>query len=243
MNDFIVKTQGGIAQLTIARADMGNRLDVPALLALTAHLIELGKDPQVKVIHLRGDGKDFCLGRKVPEQTSGVVQARKTAMEVRTELVDPILGLYAAIRNIAVPTLATVSGSAFGLGCVLAARCDVTLADEDARFSLPELRSNIPPTLAMSGLLDAVSAKTLAHLVYSTSEISAHEALALGLVSHVTPRGELDAFAQQYLEGMASRTRVALSGVKEFLNASGHETQNASRYGANLLAAILSSQH
>jgi enoyl-CoA hydratase len=243
MDNFSVTLTGPVARVTLTRGEQGNRLDIPTIKALTEVFVALGNNPEIKVVQLRGDGDDFCLGRQMPPSQPGVKASAKSAMEIRGDVIDPILALYAAIRNLAIPTVATVRGAAFGLGCVLAVQCDVTIAAENARFALPELRNDIPPTLAMSGLLHAVTPKALAHLVYSTGEISAAEALQLGLLSMTAPAAELEAVSERYLDSMAARARPALSAIKEYLNtAPGQDPQVASRYGANLLSAVLASQ-
>ena len=243
MDHFSVTLDGPVARVALSRKEQGNRLDIPTIKALTQAFVSLGNEAGVKVIHLRGEGRDFCLGRQMPPSQPGVKAPAKTAMEIRAEVIDPILALYSAIRNLSVPTLATVTGAAHGLGCVLAVQCDVTIAADNARFALPELRNDIPPTLAMSGLLHAVSPKALAHLVYSADEISAREALQLGLLSMIAPAEEVDAVSERYLESMALRARPALAAIKEFLNAApAQEPQLAARYGANLLSAVLASQ-
>jgi enoyl-CoA hydratase len=243
MDSFSVTLNGPIARVTLTRKEQGNRLDIATIKALTEAFTALGNNPEVKVVQLRGEGADFCLGRQMPPAQPGVKAPAKSAMEIRGDVIDPILALYGTIRNLPIPTVATVSGAAFGLGCVLAVQCDVTIAADTARFALPELRADIPPTLAMSGLLHAVTPKALAHLVYSTGEISAQEALQLGLLSMTAPAAELEAASERYLESMAARARPALSAIKEYLNvAPGQDPQVASRYGANLLSAVLASQ-
>jgi enoyl-CoA hydratase len=88
--------------------------------------------------------------------------------------------LYGAFRNAKVPIIAVVQGRAVGLGCALAALCDITIASDRARFQLPEMSHRIMPTIAMSALVDRVPRKAATYLVYSTQEIDAQKALTLG---------------------------------------------------------------
>jgi enoyl-CoA hydratase len=243
MNHFSVASGGPVARITLTRPEHGNRLDIETIKALTAALAAAAASPDVKVIHLRGEGKDFCLGRQLPPVEPGAVPVRKSAIQMQQQLTDPILALYAAIRNAPVPVVATVTGGAHGLGCALAVQCDVTIAADNARFSLPEMRSDLPPTLAISAVLRAIPAKALAHLVYSAEEISAADALRLGLLSATFPPADFDAEVERYLDNMAVRARAALGAVKEYLNLAPYQDPHgAARYGANLLSAVLSSQ-
>jgi enoyl-CoA hydratase len=243
MDKFSVAASGPVGRITLTSPATGNKLDIATIKALTEAFTTLGNTPQVKLIHLCAEGKDFCLGRQLPAVEPGVIPSRKSAVEIRQQLTDPILALYAAIRQAPVPVVASVSGGATGLGCALAVICDVTIASDSARFALPELRADLPPTLAISAVMHAVPMKALAHLVYSTQEIGAAEALRLGLLSLTFPESEFAAAVEAYLENMGTRSRVSLAAVKEYLNlAPGQDALSASRYGANLLAGVLASQ-
>ena len=111
-----------------------------------------------------------------------------------------IFNLYGAFRNAKVPIIAVVQGRAVGLGCALAALCDITIASDRARFQLPEMSHRIMPTIAMSALVDRVPRKAATYLVYSTQEIDAQKALTFGLVSNVVPATELDAAVANLVE-------------------------------------------
>ena len=138
------------------------------------------------MILFKGAGDDFCLGREALGQPGPVLEA----YGVR-ERSDTIFNLYGAFRNAKVPIIAVVQGRAVGLGCALAALCDITIASDRARFQLPEMSHRIMPTIAMSALVDRVPRKAATYLVYSTQEIDAQKALTFGLVSNVVPATEL----------------------------------------------------
>lgn len=239
MNKFSVAADGPIARITLT----SSKLDIEAVKALTETFAQVGKMAHVKVILLRSEGADFCLGRQLPPAEPGVTPPKKTAAQIKDLVTDPILALYAAIRAAQVPVVAAVAGGAHGMGCALAVICDVVLATDTARFSLPEMRSDLPPTLAISAVMHSVPLKAVAHLVYSTQEISAPEALRLGLLSQTYPESGFEQALEAYLDNMSGRTRLSLVAVKEYLNlAPGQDAQSAARYGANLLAGVLASQ-
>lgn len=239
MKNYSLTVDSSIARITLTRPEHGNRLDIETIKALTSSIETVGNSPDVKVIHLRGEGKDFCLGRQLP---AAATPLSSSALEMREGLTDPILALYTALRDCDAPVVASVTGGAHGLGCALAVQCDVTIATDTARFSLPEMRSNLPPTLAISAVLQAVPAKALAHLVYSSEEISAAQALRLGLLSLMVPETDFNDTVQRYLDNMVSRRRPALAAVKEYLNLAPYQDpRSAARYGANVLSTVLSS--
>jgi len=103
-------------------------------------------------------------------------------MKMRASVCEPILDVYDAIGNARQPVVALVQGKAHGFGSAVAGACDLTIAADNARFRLPEMEKDLPPTLAISALMARVPRKALTWLVYSMEEIDAHAALQLGIV-------------------------------------------------------------
>src|ERR1700704_942378 len=166
--------------------------------------------PEVKLIRLRGEGANFCKGRQAPQ----IDREKSTALDLRHPVAEVPLALYQAVKEARAPTLAIVQGEALGVGCALAAVCDLTLAAEDAVFQVPELNHNIAPTLVMWALLNRASHKTVAHLVYTRERISARRAEALGLVTQVVAPAELESEAQKLSESIVSRPAAPLQAIK-----------------------------
>jgi enoyl-CoA hydratase/carnithine racemase len=231
---------GAIARIVINRADKGNMLTLEMLDNVSALIIDAGLDPDIKAISLSSTGDDFCLGRdpaSAPEDTP------KNGVEMRDALTAPILGFYEAVRGADVPVVATVQGRAAGFGCAAAAVCDVTIVADDSRFSLPEMKNDLPPTAAISAHIDRSMPKAISWLVYSTDEIDAQTARAAGFVSHIAPAAQLYSKAEEVLAILTSRNRTSLATCKTYLsNARLMETPQASDYAANLLALVMSSK-
>ena len=231
---------GAIARLTIDRPDAGNMFTLDMVREVAEMVARAGADSATKAIVLRGEGDDFCRGRDL---SAAPEHGPTTAMEMRTALMAPILGAYAAIKGAPVPVIAVVRGLANGFGCALAAVCDVTIAAADARFALPEMKNDLPPTLAMYAHLDRIPTKSLLWLVYSTGQIDAAQALAHGLVSHVAPDAELDQTVEDFLAQLTACDREAIVTCKSYL---GHARQMdsaaASDLAGNLLSVVLSSR-
>jgi enoyl-CoA hydratase len=237
---LIVEREGPIERLTLNRPDRGNMLTLAMVAELTEQIERSGRDRDLKAIVLTGAGEDFCRGRD-PE--GAPERAPRTALEMRSDLTAPILGFYTAVRATEIPVVAVVRGRASGFGCAVAAVCDVTIADADSLFSLPEMKHDLPPTLAMCAHIDRTMSKSIAWLVYSMRELDAKTAQALGFVSHVAPAGGLEADAEAFLAALAERDRDSLATCKTYLaNARLMETDKASDYAGNLLSVIMSSR-
>ena len=210
---FIIDAAGPVARITLNRPPGGNVLTLDAVRALSKTIIELGAPADRRAILLAGAGSDFCLGR----DTKGGGGEKPTALQLRAGLIAPILDLYRALRETPVPVIAIVQGRAFGLGCALVSACDVAIAAGSARFKLPEMEKDLPPTLAMSALLQRVPPKTIAYLVYSMAEIDASVARMTGIVSHVVPESELTKAGDELGTILSRRSPAAVKAVKEYL--------------------------
>jgi enoyl-CoA hydratase len=237
---FVKHDQAGFtATITLSRPGQGNRLMTEDVSALGRAIRESGADSSVKAIIIRAQGEHFCLGRD-PGPTP---PKPKSALAIRTGVTEPILDLYADIRATPVPVVAVVQGEARGLGCALVGQCDLSIAAEEALFSLPEMDTNLPPTLAISAVLGKMPPKRLMHLIYTRAKIGAAEALALGLLSEVVPAGQLDSAVATTLARLTDRSRPALAAVKEYLAVAPHmDPHAASRYASTLLSVVLSSK-
>jgi enoyl-CoA hydratase/carnithine racemase len=227
-----------IATVRLTRGATGNKLSAAEIPHLGQAIRETGSRKDIKLVLVRGDGANFCQGR-LPDAPG---TAPTTAMGIREKITGPILDVYSDIRATPVPVIAVVQGEAKGFGCAFVAQCDLAIAADDAMFSLPEMDHHLPPTLAMSAMLHKVPPKRMLHMVYTRRAIGAAEALSLGILSEVVPKGGLDAAVEAMLAHLLDRNRAALCGVKEYIGAALYtDPHGAARLASNLLAAVLSS--
>jgi enoyl-CoA hydratase len=235
MNIVTSSRDGAVTTITLDRPAEGNLLPIEGVLALTAAVRAAGASDS-KVIVLRGNGTDFCRGRGPGGPPS------PTAMKMRANVCEPILDVYEAMANASQPIVGVVQGAAFGFGCAIASACDITIAHDNARFKLPEMEKNLPPTLAMSAVGPRVPLKVIAWMVYSMEELDARAAREVGIVSKVAPSAQIESEVAKLIATLTARSPEALVAVKDFLRAAPHmEPRGMADYGANLLAAVLSS--
>jgi enoyl-CoA hydratase len=228
MNEIIVEHKDSVTTLTIHREQAGNMFDLPMIHEMTRQIGVAGDKGHCVV--LRGSGPNFCRGRD--PSTAG---PQPSPMDLRDRVLSPIMGLYDAIRYARVPVIAAVQGDALGLG-------DITLADESAVFQLPEMEYNLPPTLAISAIVDRVGKKAAGFMAYSLTKIDAHGAQALGLVNTVVPRGQLDAALSQLLATLTSRDLMSVMAIKEYMSFAPESGPAVRPMASNLLALALSTQ-
>jgi len=213
-NEFDITFGDAEAIICLCRPDMGNMLSLDGLRKLTAAIDGLaGHQRTLKVLRIRAHGAAFCMGRQPPP--AGAPKGGSSAV-LRRRLIDPILDLYRAIRAWDMPVIAQVQGEAAGLGCALVAACDLAVAAQSARFSLPEMDKGLPPTLALSALSRKVHAKAAASMVWGLAKFDAHTAQAIGLVGETAVDEQLAARVDDIVAQIVRQHPLGLATLKRY---------------------------
>ncbi|MDH5760029.1 MAG: enoyl-CoA hydratase-related protein [Gemmatimonadota bacterium] len=215
MSDPLVleQVEDGVATLTLNRPDKRNALNQALVDALTAALARVERDPQVRVVALRGAGKDFCAGADLAELERIAALGREENLADARALGDLLLRL----RALPVPVVAVVQGRALAGGCGLATACDLVLAHEDAELGYPEVHLGFVPAMVMAILRRKVTESRAFDLVTGGHRVGAEEARFLGLVNRVLPAGTFEEEVGVFLAGLASRPGTALGLTKGLL--------------------------
>ena len=231
-DEVIIEAHGGALRIRLNRPDKGNALTPAMANAITDAILAF--TPETRCIVLEASGKDFCTGRAAAMPAPG---SRATALDLWAAISDPVLNFYAALRNVPLPVLAAVRGSAAGVGCAIAALADVAVAADTALFQVPEMNHDIAPTLVMDALGDRLPRAALARLVLTRDAIPASEAQTLGLIGKVVPEADLSSEMDRIIGLLEKNSQPVLRGVKAFLRVA-PETSFAARQE---MAALINS--
>jgi enoyl-CoA hydratase len=230
----LMRKDGDITTITLNRPEAGNRQTDATWADVTSMLEEAGKASRLTLF--KGAGDDFCMGREAMGRAEPGPAPEAYAVRERAET---IFNLYGAFRNSRAPIIGIVQGRAVGLGCALAALCDITIAGDKARFSFPETAHRIMPTIAFSALVDRVPRKAATYMMYSAQEIDAYKALMFGIASNVVAAGELDETVETLLDHMKKMPLAAVLALKEYSRgAFGMSSQGATDFARNLHATV-----
>jgi len=234
-DELLTHVEGRALVITLNCPDKGNAA-TDAMAGALARALDSAHE-QADFVLLHGAGEDFCMGRRAGGG-GGPPAGPLEALDARTRF-DVVFDCYGAFRRAQVPVVGIVRGRAHGFGAALAALCDITIASDDARFAVPEMRHRILPTMVASAFAGRVSPKGLLYMLYSTEEIDAERALAFGLVSEIASANALDATVATLVERLLASPREALIGLKDFARVSAsmdHEAMVA--YARNLHATV-----
>lgn len=211
-----VERNGHAATVTLRRPRALNAISLRMALELMSALRDLAYDPETWVVVLAAEGeKAFCAGADLHERRGAAPQdlaARR----------DAFRALFEVVRDVPQPTIAALFGYVLGAGLELALSCDVAVAASDAVLGLPEGRVGLVPggggTYHLSRILGPARAK---ELIFTGRRLTADEALAAGLVSHVVPRAELAAEVERLTEEILVSSPVATRLAKRAVRAAG----------------------
>lgn len=202
-----------IATLVIDRPDVKNALDLETVNSIRESLGKLGADPSVGVLIITGAGETaFVSGADIND-----IRARG-----RDEGLAAInSSLFAEIERFPRPTIAAINGYALGGGCELALACDIRISSDTAKFGQPELGLGIIPGAGATQRLPRIVGMGRAkHLILTGEIIDAKQALEIGLVSAVTPPGQLQIRARELAKKILRQGPLAAKLAKIALNAS-----------------------
>ncbi|GMV04208.1 MAG: enoyl-CoA hydratase [Gemmatimonadota bacterium] len=210
---LLVSVADHVATLTLNRPEKRNALNHDLVEALKEALARAAGDDGVRVVVLRGAGKDFCAGGDLAELE------RISAMSVEENLADArsLGALLLAIRHLPKPVVAAVQGRALAGGCGLATACDVVLARVDAELGYPEVHLGFVPAMVMAILRRKVSEARAFDLVARGHRVGADEARRLGLVTHVYAAASFEEDVGHYVAELVARPPSALALIKALL--------------------------
>ena len=186
-----------------------NALDVAGWFELADALLAAGRQPDVRVVVLRAEGRGFCAGVDIKE-----IQAKGD--EALVGVNRGCAAAFAAVYDCEVPVVAAVHGFCLGGGIGLVGNADVVVASEDATFGLPEVDRGALG--AATHLARLVPQHKMRQMVYTALPATAAELAAYGSVAAVVPPGELVDAAYEIAEQIASKSPTIVRRAKESLN-------------------------
>jgi methylglutaconyl-CoA hydratase len=229
-----VELGNGILTLTLDRADKRNALSAPLITALHSALERADLDADVRVVALRGAGKDFCAGADLDELLASADQApadnEAAALELGT--------VFSRMRRLPKPVVAVVHGRALAGGAGLVTACDLAIAGDGAQLGYPEIQRGFVPAMVMTLLRRAVGEKVALDLVLSGRLLSAREAQSMGLLTRVVADADLEREAGALLAALAGASPSALALTKQlFYQLDGRSFEEGVALGARVNAA------
>lgn len=196
MSNITLDVTNQVATVTLNRPEKHNALTAEMMMDFVAMLKGLEADDEVKVVVVTGAGeKSFCTGADL----SGMSENNDASILDYKRHVTKYRDCLLTLKQLTKPTIAAVNGYALAGGLGLAAVCDITFAQENAKFGAPEINVGLWGMMISAPLLETIGRKNTLELFYTGKQIDAQRATEIGLVNAVYNKeafkGEVQAFA------------------------------------------------
>lgn len=216
---LVVETSGCVKVVRLSRPEKLNAINMALAFELQDLLTRLKGDPGTRFVIFTGAGKAFCCGVEFSREE---MEKRYERPELSSERLWQMFGqeFMRTMENLEQVTVAAVNGAAVGAGLCLAMNCDFRIASEQALFGIPEANLGLfftwGATPRLTVLIGPAKAK---EMIMTCDNISAGEALAIGLVNKVVPPGELMRTCEDLVRKLEKRGPLALRICKKVVNA------------------------
>jgi enoyl-CoA hydratase len=189
--------KGHVAHITLNRPEAGNSINLELAQELEAVCRQANQDEAVYVVIVTGAGKKaFCKGGELEKS-----------------------GAAAAIASIEKPVIAAINGDALGQGLEIILSCDIRLASDKAKIGFPQVSQGLIPADGGTQRLPRIVGRSKAlELILTAENITAAEALEIGLVSKVVSSDKLADEAEVLAKTIAAKGPIALRFIKEAVN-------------------------
>lgn len=212
MPDIELTLAGHLARLRLNRPAVLNALSPALLEELIDRCTELSGNESVRVVLLEGAGKHFCAGADLPQFTQRMASDPRGTADLGRRAAE-------ALANLPQITVAAIRGYCIGGALVLSAACDLRVAADDARFSIPELDAGIPLSWGgMQAVVRLVGESMANDLVLTCRPFDAGEALQCGFLGRVVQAGSFEKDVSALAAAIAAKPHLVLRQTKRKLH-------------------------
>jgi enoyl-CoA hydratase/carnithine racemase len=223
---IVTEIRGAVLRVAMNRPEKKNALTLEMYEQLCAAFDRASKSDDVRALYITGAPGVFTAGNDL-----GDFMKRPPG-----DADSPVARFLATLVTFDKPLVAGVDGPAVGLGTTMLLHCDLALATDRARFTLPFTKLGLVPEAASTFLLPRLVGRQRASAWLMLAQpFDAKEALDAGLVYRVVAPAELDQAGEQLAQQMAAMPREALRLTKSLLR---QGTEDAVRAAMTREAAV-----
>ncbi len=201
-----------VAVITLNNSQSGNILNYQSLDALLQAFTACMAEKEARVIVLRSNGDNFCMGMDLM-----MFQSIAENMPQIEQTVALYIELLSAIYTGSKPVISLINGNVKAGGVGLVGACDIVLASEKASFELSEVFFGLIPANVLPFLYSIrIPLQKIRYLILTAKKLSAKEALQLNLVDEVFAEQEMEKGTQSIIKNLFRASPNALAETKRF---------------------------
>jgi enoyl-CoA hydratase len=215
VDEILYEVKDGIAWLVFNRPDARNAMTFSMYDRLGELCAQVNRDDSVKVLILRGAGnKAFVSGTDISQFRGFSTPAHATGYEKKMD------GVFDALEDVRVPTIAAIQGACTGGGAGIAAACDLRIGAPSARFGFPISRTlgNTLSTRNFSRLAGLIGVARTKDIIFLARLMDTDEMRAIGLLNEVTAEEDLYQRAEAMGRKLMEHAPITLRTAKRVLN-------------------------
>ncbi len=212
--NLVAKKEGAIGWIVFNNPARHNAVSFEMWQALPIVLDAFARDPEVRVIILKGAGeKAFVAGADISQfkekrSSEEAVQAYNAAADNASK----------ALQECPKPTIAMIRGYCIGGGTAIAVNCDIRIAADDARFGVPAGKLGLGYRfVGIKRLADVVGPAFTAEIFFTARQFNAQEALQMNLINRLVPAAELERYTLDYAGTIAGNAPLTIASIKRAL--------------------------
>jgi enoyl-CoA hydratase/carnithine racemase len=213
-DDLLVEHRDAIATVTLNRSQSHNAINMGMYQALPDVVAGLDKDPEVKVIVVRGAGeRSFASGADITE-----FEKERGSAEAARNYNEKVAAAERAIEGLSKPTIAMIHGYCIGGGAGLALACDLRFADTRARFAITPAKLGLVYSLeSTKRVVDLAGPSRAKWILMSGQQVQARRAWELGLFDELVEPEELERYTYDFAEVISTRAQFSVRMGKEMV--------------------------
>ena len=233
-------TPDGVLYIVMNRPEVQNAFNSKQIVLLTEALENAASNPEVKVVVLCGEGKNFCAGGDI----NYMKQMGQNSFQENKEDALQLAHLMQTLNELPKPTIARVNGAAYGGGVGLLCCCDMAFGTEDTKICLSEVKIGMVPATIAPYVMNAIGLRNAHRLMLTAEVMQGQEAVNCNFLNAIFPTSEFSKKVDALALKITTNAPNALEVTKSILLNLAHQPvdEGVIDYTADVIASVRESE-
>lgn len=233
-------TPDGVLYIVMNRPEVQNAFNSKQIVLLTEALENAASNPEVKVVVLCGEGKNFCAGGDI----NYMKQMGQNSFQENKEDALQLAHLMHTLNELPKPTIARVNGAAYGGGVGLLCCCDMAFGTEDTKICLSEVKIGMVPATIAPYVMNAIGLRNAHRLMLTAEVMQGQEAVNCNFLNAIFPTSEFSKKVDALALKITTNAPNALEVTKSILLNLAHQPvdEGVIDYTADVIASVRESE-